>query len=67
MDILSIILVTIAFYLFQVWICSIIHVWIGSRIPKNIFWDLIKLTFLPYIIFVLITDKNKLLEEEKTK
>ncbi len=43
----------------QVAICSIIHMIIITRGPKS-FFDLLRLIFLPYVLFMLFRNKESL-------
>lgn len=47
------------FYIINMGICAIIHSERGTRGPEG-FFDFIRLTFLPYVLYCLLFDKTKL-------
>ena len=57
MEIFTLISVIILVYLLNMCICSIYHIINATRNPRNT-WDFIKLTFLPYVIFMIINKRR---------
>lgn len=54
-----IVVLCIKIYLAQMFICSLIHIINNTRIPAGLV-DFLKLTFLPYVVYCLWANKDKL-------
>ena len=57
MEIFTLISVIILVYLLNMLICTFYHIINATRSPRNT-WDFIKLTFLPYVIFMIINKRR---------
>ena len=57
MNIVILIIIIWAVYILQFMLCCVIHLKLNTRNPRGEI-DLIKLTFLPYVLYCVIFDRN---------